>query len=75
MSQLDETTLIHGVRYFPEEMPLLMDSASIVSARSSVFCYHQCPAVLERLYKDRTLDLVNDTQGFLVVANAGQETS
>lgn len=64
---IDEAALLHAVQYFLEEMPLFMDSASIVSAHTSVFCYHQCPAVLQGLYEDRSDGLIDEQQGFLIV--------
>lgn len=72
--QLDEAALMHGVRYFLEEMPLFMDSASIVGVRSSVFCYHQCPSALQGLYEDRSNGLIGDSQGFLVVDRPNRKT-
>lgn len=64
---IDEAALLHAVRYFLEELPLFMDSASIVQTRTSVFCYHQCPAILQGLYEDRSDGLMDEQQGFLVV--------
>jgi len=64
---IDEAALLHAVRYFLEEMQLFMDSASIVQARTSVFCYHQCPAILQGLYEDRSDGLMDEQQGFLIV--------
>lgn len=64
---IDDTALMHAVKYLLAEMPLFMDSASIVGTRSSVFCYHQCPTTLKALYEDRSSSLVDKRQGFLIV--------
>jgi len=39
-----------AVRYFLAELSLFLDTPSIVGARSSLFCYHQPPETLRRLY-------------------------
>ncbi len=67
VDHIDDGALLHAVRYFLEEMPLFINSSSIVGAQSSVFCYHQCPEVLRGLYRDRSDDLIDQQQGFLVV--------
>jgi len=64
---IDDAMLMLAVRYLLEEMPLFMDSAGIVGVTSSVFCYHNCPAVLNGLYKDRSNGIIKQNQGFLVV--------
>jgi cyclo(L-tyrosyl-L-tyrosyl) synthase len=56
-----------AVRYFLAELPLFVDTPAIVGAGSSVFCYHQPPDVLRRLY-GRELSLrPAPGQGFAVV--------
>lgn len=64
---IGEAALLHAVRYLLEEMPLFMDGASIVGAQASVFCYHQCPAILQGLFEDRSDGLMDKQQGFLIV--------
>ena len=72
-NQAQEDTVIDAaatnlaVRYFLEELPLFMDSASIVGAASSVFCYQKCPEALKGFYTDRSGALVAGTQGFIEV--------
>lgn len=66
VEQVDEAALMHAVRYFLEEMPLFMNSASIVGTYSSLFCYHQCPTILRSLYEDRSDGIMSDSQGFLI---------
>jgi len=72
-NQADENTVLdaaatkHAVRYFLEELPLFMDSASIVGAASSVFCYQKCPDTLKGFYTDRSGALVAENQGFIEV--------
>lgn len=67
IESIDDTALTHAVKYLLAEMPLFMDSASIVEATSSVFCYHQCPAILQALYRDKSDGLIDEQQGFLIV--------
>lgn len=67
IESIDDTALTHAVKYLMAEMPLFMDSASIVGANSSVFCYHQCPAILQALYRDKSDSLIDKHQGFLIV--------
>lgn len=56
-----------AVRYFLAELPLFIDTPAIVGSGSSVFCYHQPPDVLRRLY-GRELSLhPAQGQGFAVV--------
>ncbi|WP_228717256.1 tRNA-dependent cyclodipeptide synthase [Allosaccharopolyspora coralli] len=56
-----------AVRYLLAELPLFIDTAGIVGHESSVFCYHQGPAFLERLYRQQLPWKAADNQGFLVV--------
>ena len=70
MDALDEAAQMVAVKYFLEEMPLFMNAAEIVGTSASVFCYHQCPAILQQLYKDRDDGLISPEQGFLVIEDA-----
>ncbi|MCX5582943.1 tRNA-dependent cyclodipeptide synthase [Streptomyces erythrochromogenes] len=64
----DERQIESAVRYFLAELPLFLDTPAIVGAGASVFCYHQPPDVLRRLY-GRELSLhPAPGQGFAVVA-------
>lgn len=65
--KIDERALLHAVKYFLSEMPLFMDSAAIAGRTSSVFCYHQCPTILQKLYCDRSHGLIAERQGFLML--------
>ncbi|WP_223124799.1 tRNA-dependent cyclodipeptide synthase [Streptomyces sp. TRM68367] len=64
----DEKQVEHAVRYFLAELPLFIDTPSIVGAGTSVFCYHQPPAVLRRLYGGELTWRPAAGQGFAVVA-------
>ncbi|WP_197972453.1 MULTISPECIES: tRNA-dependent cyclodipeptide synthase [Streptomyces] len=64
----DEEQVEHAVRYFLAELPLFIDTPSIVGAGTSVFCYHQPPAVLRRLYGGELSWRPAAGQGFAVVA-------
>ncbi|MFJ6485892.1 MULTISPECIES: tRNA-dependent cyclodipeptide synthase [unclassified Streptomyces] len=68
----DEQQIEHAVRYFLAELPLFTDTPSIVGAASSVFCYHQPPDVLRRLYRRELSWQPAAGQSFAVVAPAGQ---
>ncbi|GAB2956421.1 hypothetical protein GCM10023080_014560 [Streptomyces pseudoechinosporeus] len=64
----DEKQVEHAVRYFLAELPLFIDTPAIVGAGTSVFCYHQPPAVLRRLYGGELSWRPASGQGFAVVA-------
>lgn len=66
-NEIDDAALFHAVRYFLLEMPLFMDSAAITGKTSSVFCYQQCPSILQALYRNRSHGLIAERQGFLIV--------
>lgn len=67
----DEEQVERAVRYFLAELPLFIDTPSIVAAGASVFCYHQPPDVLRRLYGGELSWRPATGQGFAVVAPAG----
>lgn len=56
-----------AVKYFLAELPLFVDTASVVGTTSSVFCYHQPPEFLERLYRRELSWQPAAGQGFAVV--------
>lgn len=60
-----------AVRYFLAELPLFLDTPSIVGTETSVFCYHQPPEVLRRLYAGGLGRRPSAGQGFAVVVPAG----
>ena len=62
-----------AVRYFLAELPLFLDTPSIVGAEASVFCYHRPPEVLRRLYGGELNWRPAGGQGFAVVVPAGPE--
>ncbi|RZS39241.1 cyclo(L-tyrosyl-L-tyrosyl) synthase [Herbihabitans rhizosphaerae] len=57
-----------AVRYFLAELPLFLDTPTIVGRPSSVFVYHQRVTYLERLYQGELARRPDLAQGFLVVA-------
>lgn len=59
-----------AVRYFLAEFPLFVDTPGIVGARSSVFGYHQPPAVLGQLYRRELPCWLHPRQGFATVTPA-----
>jgi len=71
----DEEQIERAVRYFLAELPLFLDTPSIVGSGASVFCYHQPPAVLRRLYAGELSWRPAAGQGFAVVTPAGSEST
>jgi cyclo(L-tyrosyl-L-tyrosyl) synthase len=69
----DAEQVERAVRYFLAELPLFLDTPSIVGAGISVFCYHQPPDVLRRLYAGELGRRPAAGQGFAVVTSAGRE--
>lgn len=55
-----------AVRYLLAEFPLFVDTPGIIDADASVFCYHQAPPFLQRLYEGALPCTSADGQGFLV---------
>lgn len=64
---LTSGVLESAVRYLLAEIPLFLDSAAIVGAKSSIFCYHQCIPFLENLFNNRFPMSVASLQGFVVI--------
>lgn len=67
-SQLTEATLFSAARYLLTEIPLFIDTPSIVGKESSVFCYHQSISFLDNLFQGTYSLRVSDRQGFAVIA-------
>jgi cyclo(L-tyrosyl-L-tyrosyl) synthase len=67
----DERQVDCTVRYFLAELPLFLDTAAIVGAEASVFCYHQPPAFLYRLYERELARHPAADQGFVVLTESG----
>ncbi|MEU0042763.1 tRNA-dependent cyclodipeptide synthase [Streptomyces werraensis] len=59
-----------AVRYVLAELPLFLDTPAIVQAEASVFCYHQPPQVLRRLYERELVRHPAAGQGFAVITMA-----
>jgi cyclo(L-tyrosyl-L-tyrosyl) synthase len=56
-----------AAKYLLSEMPLFVDTPGILEKVSSLFAYHQCPPLLERLYRGHYRFPVSDNQGFVLV--------
>jgi cyclo(L-tyrosyl-L-tyrosyl) synthase len=56
-----------AAKYLLSEMPLFVDAPGILGRESSLFAYHQCPALLERLYGGHYRLRPSDEQGFVLV--------
>lgn len=67
----DEQQIECAVRYFLAELPLFIDTPSVVGTGTSVFCYHQPPAFLRRLYQRALNWHPAAGQGFAVVDAPG----
>ncbi|WP_063824460.1 tRNA-dependent cyclodipeptide synthase [Streptomyces sp. CdTB01] len=63
----DENQVDCAVRYFLAELPVFLDTPAIVGADASVFCYHQPPPFLYRLYRSELTCQPAPGQGFVVV--------
>lgn len=66
---------LHAVKYLLSEIPLFLDSAGILGADSSVFCYHQCIPFIENLIRGVFDCKRNKTQGFVVIKSHEQNTN
>lgn len=56
-----------AAKYLLSELPLFVDTPGILEKESSLFAYHQCPPLLERLYRDHYRCRIADNQGFVLV--------
>jgi cyclo(L-tyrosyl-L-tyrosyl) synthase len=63
----NDVNLDLAAKYLLSEMPLFVDSPGILEKESSLFAYHQCPALLERLYGEHYRLRPSDEQGFVIV--------
>ncbi len=64
---LSREALSSAVRYLLTEIPLFLDTASIVGKDSSVFCYHQEVAFIADLFHGKLPVSPSPKQGFVVV--------
>jgi len=64
---LTRETLTSAVRYLLAEIPLFVNSASIVGSAGSVFCYHQCPEFIAKLLRGSHPIQPSPKQGFVVI--------
>ena len=62
--QLTESALQTAVKYFLYEIPIFINTANIVQKESSLFCYHQAPNFLKKMYECRFNLKPESNQGF-----------
>lgn len=63
LHQANENIAVH---YILDEMPLFMDTPSIIGVNSSLFTYHQTPEFINYLYTDSMgSELIASNQGFI----------
>ncbi|MFG1710978.1 tRNA-dependent cyclodipeptide synthase [Nonomuraea sp. M3C6] len=67
-SEITRAQLRLAVDYLLAELPLFIDTATIVGQSASVFCYHQATPFLQRLYGRELAVRPVDRQGFAVLA-------
>lgn len=63
----------HAARYLLAELPLLLDTPTIVGAAASLFCYHQAPPFISDLYQHRLAVRPAPGQGFAVIGDTGPD--
>lgn len=62
-----------AVRYLREEMPLFLDTPSILKKSSSLFCYHQTPDFIKTVYNENNrASFLSLQQGFIEVVFENQ---
>lgn len=61
-----------AAEYFLCEMPLFVDTPTILGQNSSVFAYRECIPLLRKLFLGEFLFRVSDRQGFVVVKSASE---
>lgn len=61
---LTEEMLYIAVKYFLYEIPVFINAANIVGQDSSLFCYHQIPSFLQKIYEYQFKLKPQDNQGF-----------
>lgn len=69
-AQLPDSAVEHAARYFLAELPLFIESTVILGQPASVFCYHQVPTFLRRLYSGEQVISVQPNQGFVRLRDA-----
>jgi len=65
--EITENVLESAVRYFLAEIPLFADTAGIVGAQSSSFCYHQSIPFIEKLYRGELAIEASPAQAYVIV--------
>ena len=63
--EVDRSMAVH---YLLEEMPLFLDTPSILEIPSSLFCYHQTPNFIKTLYNNNRRSFLSLQQGFVEVS-------
>lgn len=63
-SQLTIQAMQIAVKYFLYEIPIFIDAANIIGKKSSLFCYHQTPLFLEKMYERKFHLKPEVNQGF-----------
>ncbi len=71
-------TLCSAARYLLAEIPLFLDTAGITGQSASVFCYHQCVSLIEKLMRGHFKIRSSSRQGFVIldsnlIASAGRK--
>lgn len=66
-SVLSKEALTLAAQYLLTEIPLFIDTSSIMNVSSSVFCYHQRVAFIEDIYRKAFPVYATENQGFLIV--------
>lgn len=65
VNSISETSLNLAVQYFLAELPLFLDTPTILNMSSSLFVYKEMPEFLKNIYE--TNFLVASNQGFLTI--------
>lgn len=69
LARLSPENLDVAAQYFLCEMPLFVDTPTILRQESSVFAYRECGPMLEKLYGGRYHYRVSERQGFVVLGS------
>lgn len=67
VNEINDHTLLVAVNYLLAELPIFTASTDIFDEKSAVFCYHNNPPFIQRLFKDNLFGLVNNKQGLVTV--------
>jgi cyclo(L-tyrosyl-L-tyrosyl) synthase len=54
-----------AVNYFLKELPIFLDTSSILNVSSSTFIYHQTPEIISELFNNKLILSPNQNQGFV----------